>query len=401
VAVTLRLLVICNEFPYPVIHGGRADVWRRLCAFRQAGVALHMVSWYTERHGRPDQSAIDEVRRVVDGLDFLPISLGPAALLKRLAYLAVLPPHASSRIPTEKHWSTIRQNVAGFRPDAIWLDGLYGAVVAERLCDALAVPLVFRSHNIEHVYMRRQAASATPWHRRIALQLATVGLRRFEEHVHRNSRRVFDISTDDLQYWNGRGMTHSSWLPPTVEVPEVNAAAVSRSDVLFLGNLNTPNNVESIRWLLGSVVPQIRLRRPDTTFRIAGSRPTQEVVALCRATPGVEIVADPPSPWPLYKGARVLVNPARHGSGVQIKTVEMLHVPLPVVSTSVGTQGLSPEVRALVRVADTPEDFASAVLAGLADLEVYSKQRCEALKVFAPEAIAAVVREIEMIAPAR
>lgn len=398
--MTLRLVVVCNEFPYPVIHGGRADVWRRLCAFKQAGVHLHLISWFTERHGKPDQEAIDAVESVVEGLDLLPTSLGPIALAKRAAYLAVLPPHASSRIPGAMRRKAIEQHVAAFRPDAVWLDGLYGSVIARRLSRRFGIPLLLRSHNIEHLYMRRQATSATAWYRRLALWLATLGLERFESNVHQDSRKVFDISVDDMQYWGERGLSSTSWLPPNVQLPELGPRTEPECDVLFLGNLNTPNNVESVRWLVRNVVPIVRDRRPGTTFRIAGSKPVREVLELCHRVAGVEIIADPTSPWPLYQAARVLVNPAQHGSGVQIKTVEMLHVPRPVISTSVGVRGLSQSVRELACIADTPQDFAVGILRSLTSSDVDFLERNEVLKVFSPESMSTVVREIErMVLP--
>ena len=96
-----RLTLVAGEFPYPPIHGGRADTWSRIKALAQQGVRIQLICWYSPIWGgqpTPEQEAV--VREVVADLIVLPIQLGPKALLRRLALLPWWPSHVASRAPT-------------------------------------------------------------------------------------------------------------------------------------------------------------------------------------------------------------------------------------------------------------------------------------------------------------
>jgi glycosyltransferase involved in cell wall biosynthesis len=391
----LRLVVVCMEFPYPPVHGGRADVWRRLCGLRHLNVRIHLLTWYDEADGPPSSSDLAAVREVVEHVEIFPVSVRPLALLLRLLVLAWYPSHVSARMLLGHRWAAVLRNTASFAPKGVLLDGLYGYATAARLARKLRVPLWFRAHNIEHLYMASQARRARSTRARFTLSLATLGLRRFECRVLRSFSWVYDISLADMEHWRREGVSRISWLPPMVQVPAPDVSAPgSPFDIVFLGNLHRPNNVQSVRWLVLDILPRIRARSGGVSLCIAGSNPTDEIVELCGAVPGVELIANPASPWPLYRAARVLVNPATSGSGVQIKTVEMLHARAPVVSTSVGAQGLPEEVKALISIADDAEDFAEAVVAALGGLAPTADERAGPLRIFGVEQLEEMVARI-------
>ena len=63
----MKLLVVCNEIPYPPNHGGRVDVWARLRAFRAAGVSIVLITWCSDRKNeRPSQGDTEAVRGIVE-----------------------------------------------------------------------------------------------------------------------------------------------------------------------------------------------------------------------------------------------------------------------------------------------------------------------------------------------
>jgi len=81
----------------------------------------------------------------------------------------------------------------------------------------------------------------------------------------------------------------------------------------------------------------------------------------------VTLLANPPDSGAVLGNGRVLINPILSGSGVNIKSIEMLLVGAPVVTTSIGVRGLPEKVRAQYKVADTPADFAAHIIAALSE----------------------------------
>ncbi|WP_323506363.1 glycosyltransferase [Glaciimonas sp. Gout2] len=366
----MRLIFICNEAPYPANHGGRVDVWRRLCALKAAGVEIFLVFWSGDRRDEmPTEWALGAMREQVSGLNFYVIERSIFQRIIRLLRLFRWPSHVASRVLAAKDRAELLTLIQAFKPDAVWLESIYGGILASEVADAEDIPMVCRSHNIEHLYMRRQVAKATSLRDRLVWGLNLLHLHNFELATLRHATRFFDISIDDLRFWKDAGMNNGEWLPPMVD--PIFAARLSSPreeepnfDVGYLGNLFAPNNVDGVMWLLEEVIGRLRAVRPTLRIFIAGSRPVEKIIAAAHKH-GVCLIMDPDDVVPILRDARVLVNPVFSGSGVNVKSVEMLFSPSQLVSTTQGLTGLPAEVTRHFRCADTPEDFSTQVLEAL------------------------------------
>jgi polysaccharide biosynthesis protein PslH len=358
----MRLLSIPIDLPCPANTGGRIDVWRRLRALREGGAEIALLSWYdARREGAPSQAMQSELRSVVTELFYAPITRSGSELAKRLCHLGRLPSHVASR------WVSIDRPAVlawakAFGPDAVLLDGLYGGQVAMWLAQELQVPLLYRSHNIEHQYMRKQLALQTRFKSRMGLKANLLGLESFERKVMRAAQAVFDISVDDMAWWQQEGFAHVQWLPTSVDMDFARRLASTELkdiDLLYFGNLNTPNNVDAVRWLLHDVMP--RVGHLGLRVVIAGSRPSAEVRHWVAETPGVVLVDSPSDMAAVIRRARVLINPVRQSSGVNLKSVEMLFSDAALVSTAAGVQGLPQHVKACFEQGETAQQLAALI----------------------------------------
>ena len=178
---------------------------------------------------------------------------------------------------------------------------------------------------------------------------------------------VFDISIDDMEYWRSLGVKGARWLPP---LPETALAPMEvppiPGDIVFSGNLRTPNNLLGLQWLMDEVMPRVWQEAPDARLHVVGSAPDQQMRSRIAAQPKLHASYDVPTVQPFVVGARVLVNPVFIGSGVQLKTLDMLSTDVPIVTRSQALRGLPPELKSMLRVADDAATFADALLAARA-----------------------------------
>ena len=402
----VRIAILAFDFPYPPNRGGRADIWRRLLTLRALGHRVMLVAWSIPGH-EPTAQAIATVKEQVDHLFLFPARHGAIDALMRLVLLARWPSYASARRLSDQQNLELNTALRDFSPNLIWCEGPYPGAAAETLSHRTGVPLVYRSHNIEHQYMRKQASAARHWRDRFAWRLACVGLEKFEQRLMAQAAWVFDISYDDMAYWRLRGHGHSSWLPPVAESAlvqqgrDVPVAESARNDVVFLGNLTTPNNVRGVEWLVQEIRPLVLARRPGTRFLVAGSNPGPHVQQLCTAH-GVELLANVADALALFRSARVLVNPVRTGSGTHVKAIEMLMMRAPIVTASQGTMGLPPEVKHLFRIADRTEAFADQVLDALAAPQDEWVARAAARRLFGLQGVADAMAHLQsQVLPSR
>ncbi|KAB8330385.1 glycosyltransferase [Scytonema tolypothrichoides VB-61278] len=363
----MKITLICHDIPYPPNRGARVEMWRRIKAFSNIGVELQLISWINEPL-QPEEIA--EIKKYVKEIYLIPFQRTLGSLARRAIDLLHYPLEVTSRIVRGKELTTLLSDVRLFHPDVLWLDGIHGGEIAATLSKKLNVPLITRSHNIEYLYYRRLLASTTDFTSKLKRYLSVSHLESFEKDLLKKSALFYDISVDDFKFWQSQGFKNGRYLPPIVEFPKDNYSEQAHDqisanivyDVVFLGNLKVDNNVAGIVWFLTQVFPIIHSALPTVKVLIAGSNPVKKIRQLCDEQQGVYLSINPPSSLAVYQSGHVLINPVLTGSGVSIKSIEMLVSGRPIVSTPQGIAGLPEEVRKLFKIAVDAQSFADEVV---------------------------------------
>ena len=136
--------------------------------------------------------------------------------------------------------------------------------------------------------------------------------------------------------------------------------------LLFLGNFQHVPNIDALEYLLLEIWPIVRQRLPDAELLVVGARPPEEV-RRHQGVPGVTLVGEVEDTRPHYQTCRALLAPIRAGSGTRLKILEALACGAPVVTTTLGAEGIEGSDGVHFLIGDTPERFADAVCRLLAD----------------------------------
>ena len=365
----MKLLAIFVEFPYPANHGARCDISRRLEAFRELGWDVHAITWTGGRLEAPIRGGdIARMNSVVADLELLKLDRGT----RRVVNMVRWPSQAAGRWPSRSERERLLQKYRSATPgfDAVWIDGIHAAPLGRWLAGELGLPYFYRSHNIEYRYNAEQARLARGLNK-LSVLGNLVGLKRLETSVLRNAALFFDISFEDLAAWQAEGFGNGRLLSTMADAAMLSLARHGcdtsvPSNIAFTGSLSLPNNVAALDWYLLQVHPKVLATRPHTTLVIAGRNPSSDLCARIAAAGG-QVIANPEQMEPILLGCEVAINPILHGSGVNVKMIDMLASGRRVVSTSTGTRGLPPEIVDLVAVADDADDMAAAIVASLAE----------------------------------
>jgi glycosyltransferase involved in cell wall biosynthesis len=145
-------------------------------------------------------------------------------------------------------------------------------------------------------------------------------------------------------------------------------ASADSNDVVFLGGFRHPPNVDAVLWFYAEVWPRISSHRPMSRFVIAGSHPPPEILAL--QSERVVVTGRIDDLRPAFERARAFVAPLRYGAGVKGKIYTAMSFGTPVVTTSVGAEGIGLRAGEDALVADSPEDLAAAVIKVFADQDL-------------------------------
>ncbi len=133
-----------------------------------------------------------------------------------------------------------------------------------------------------------------------------------------------------------------------------------RSGVLFVGCYRHPPNVDAIQWFVEDIWPWVRARLPGVRLHVVGTDPPPQVLALARA--GVIVHGWVRDLAPLLDGARISIAPLRVGAGVKGKVNEAMSYGVPVVATSIASEGMNLVHEEDVLIADQARAFAAEIV---------------------------------------
>jgi glycosyltransferase involved in cell wall biosynthesis len=185
-----------------------------------------------------------------------------------------------------------------------------------------------------------------------------------EDAVLRDFDRVYVCSEVDRASLRPRARAELCILPNAVRLPQPSAAGPRQIPFtfLFVGSLGYYPNEDAAIYFCQEVLPLLR-RQARSPFRcvIVGTGAREAVTGLGRL-PEVEVVGAVPDVGPWYREANVVVVPIRAGGGTRIKILEAFSYRRPVVTTSVGIEGIDAQDGVHVLIGDTPAAMARRCL---------------------------------------
>jgi len=231
------------------------------------------------------------------------------------------------------------------------------------------IPWVLAAHNVESQIWERMAAHAHP------LKSWFIGLQarrmlRFEKTVFASCGTVIAVSAPDGQIIQKLCGRDAIVVPNGVDTTAIKATTSGRNEnsLLFTGSLDWRPNQDAVVWFLDEILPLIGVPG-NFCVQIVGRNPPQWLRARCEHAPNVKLFASVPDMEPYLRGATLSIVPLRIGGGSRLKILESLAAGAPVVSTTIGAEGLNVEHGVHCVIADSPEDFARSLRDLLRDPE--------------------------------
>jgi len=262
----------------------------------------------------------------------------------------------------------------GTHIDVLQIEGLemvqYG-LRARHAAGTEAPLLVFDAHNAEYVLQRRifEMDSRRPrrWLGALYSLIQWAKLRRYETKVCRQVDRVVACSEPDAQMLarlaagvkpivvcNGVDTHH-------YEPAVVSPAQLAAEALVFTGKMDFRPNVDAVLWFCAKVLPVIRRVAPQAHFYVVGKNPHPRLSSLV-GKPGITITGFVEDPRPYIAAAMVCVVPLLTGGGTRLKVLEAMAMGKPIVSTTLGCEGIQATPERNIVLADGAQDFGQRVL---------------------------------------
>jgi glycosyltransferase involved in cell wall biosynthesis len=161
------------------------------------------------------------------------------------------------------------------------------------------------------------------------------------------------------------------WIFRDLPAGEMASPYADRRDIVFLGGFRHTPNIDAVLWFVSEVLPHISDRLPSVRFFIVGSYPPANIRAL--ASEQVIVTGYVKDLAPYLGRARVFVAPLRYGAGAKGKIVVAMSYGVPVVTTTIGAEGLPLVNGKNCLIEDDPEQFAKAVVRLYTDRSLWER----------------------------
>lgn len=246
------------------------------------------------------------------------------------------------------------------------------------VCDFLAAASHFPDvsecilfqHNVETAIWRRHTEHSSDPLRKLYFRLQARKMFAYESKVCRAVKHIVAVSAVDAELMQKLfGVSNVSEIPTGVDIEFFlpPPAAPHVADLVFLGSMDWLPNIHGVRFFVNEVLPLIRRRRPGCSLVIAGRRPPEEITAMARTDSKIFVTGTVPDIRPYLWGSSVSIVPLYIGGGTRLKIYEAMAARIPVVSTSIGAEGLLVNPPENIYLADSPEEFAGRCLELLDD----------------------------------
>ncbi|MBZ0278029.1 MAG: glycosyltransferase family 4 protein [Anaerolineae bacterium] len=198
-------------------------------------------------------------------------------------------------------------------------------------------------------------------------------LKRYEGDLCRTFDAVTAVSQEDKLALQEAGARDGITVIP-IAVDTTEQAQVERKPsgphIIHIGTMYWPPNIDGITWFLDEIYPLIKQQVPDVRCTLIGARPPASIVERGEQDPSLTVTGYVEDPLPYFQDASMMVVPLRAGGGMRVKILNALSQGIPMVSTTVGCEGIAVTNEEDILVADDPRAFADACVRLVTDAQI-------------------------------
>ena len=357
----MKILQVTNKVTYPTNDGGTIACMNLTRGFSLLGHQVTVLSMNTEKH----HVKIEEIpARVKELADFRLVEV-PAKINNLSAFINL--------IFSRKPYNAIRFISRGFKNDLenilkensfdiVQLEGLYVCPYIPIIRKNSSAKIVYRAHNIEHEIWVRTAAIAKgidKWY----LNILSRRIKRFEKKLLNTYDLLVPITERDgiiLDAMGNRKPRHVSQTGIDSSMLIPNSKNLEHPSLFHIGSLDWSPNQEGLVWFLDNCWKEIHEKYPDLIFYVAG-RNAPVWFQRKLGMPNVVYKGEVDDAYEFMNSKSIMIVPLNSGSGMRIKIIEGMALGKPIVTTKIGTEGISTTSGKNIIVAGDKAEFIKAV----------------------------------------
>jgi glycosyltransferase involved in cell wall biosynthesis len=353
----MKILVVGSRIPWPLKDGGAIATYQMLKGLSAQGADIVYFSFNTRKHHVAPAQIAEHFNfcRVID----VPLDANPT-LWGALKAILQGKNYNISRFESEKANEVLKDLLRSEKFDWVQLEGLYASPFLETIREA-GLPVSLRQHNAEFQIWKRLASGNSNGLKKLYFNLLASQLERYEKRMLNAVDAIIPIAPSDKIIFEKIAPGKPMYLLPVgQERVTQNAGSFNKNSFFHLGSMEWMPNIEAVKWLVEKVWPGVRSKLPLAELHLAGK-------GLQKNDPdfmgeGIHVHGEISDAHAFIQSHGIMVVPVFAGGGIRVKILEAFNLGAPVISTDIGIQGIDAHSEEELLLANTPKEFAGAMV---------------------------------------
>ncbi|TVR77323.1 MAG: glycosyltransferase [Chitinophagaceae bacterium] len=359
----MKVLFVCKKSPFPDHDGESLAISQLIENFIAEGLQVDILFMKTPKHPIDKKDFPEEILNNcrVESVTVDTNLKIPDAVLNLFSNIS----YHVDRFLSPEFTSRLSQMLNETKYDIIQLEGLYMSlytpVIKKIQADA---KIVLRAHNVEFEIWERLTEQLPFGLKKAYLNLQTKRLKSFEINQLNTIDAIVPITEKDADTFKQLGCKIPVHVSPAgfklKKWDNIQNANIINKSIYHLGALDWLPNLEGIEWFLEKVWPEIVSEEPEANFYIAGRNFPKKVKFSSQK--GVHLIGEVKDAKEFCIDKQLMITPLFSGSGMRLKVVEGMAAGKTIVSTKIGAEGINYTSGENILIANTAEEFTSALL---------------------------------------
>lgn len=358
----MKILIVSNKVPYPPRDGGAIATFSLLKAYEELGHDVSILAMSTQKHPVKLRDIPSHLQQNIRWfIHNVPAPITLKGVVKNILFSSL--PYNAARFLDYEFAVRLQHLLEENSFDIIQFEGLYVCHYIDLVRYKTKAKAIYRAHNIEsEVWQRR--LKQTKGLKKLYIYSLLKRLKRFERSYANRFDAILPISLRDSQFWRNVYLDKTGHcITPTGIKKIVHPKASTYSRALFhLGALDWHPNIEGLRWFFKECWANVLESCPDVIFHIAGRNGSKKLLDEFSMYKNVQLHGEVEDANDFMTTHGIMLVPLLSGGGMRIKIVEGLSLACPIVSTSIGAEGIDISNQQHLLTANTPEDFSQQTI---------------------------------------
>lgn len=366
-----RLLYIADTVPFPFNTGGKlrtANILIQLSTYYDVDFVVYSTDPVNDSQKEEAEKYCKNLYCFAEGI--------PAAI-KRVRNLLSVKCNKEFVVYSKNMQETVDTLLIRNKYDLIFIERLYGFQYVEKYLKNTtnSTPTYVDMHDVESdtiQYFKKMTSSMI---KKLYYNVEYMKVKRLEKKAIAAATGLITVSERDMEVYKKRYPAYSNklqYMNNGIDMSKPQNEPVVKRDIatiMFIGSLRHPPNSQALEWFISNVWECILKNEPQAKFQIIGSGELEAslIQKIKSKKNNIDFLGYVENIYPLLRKCTCLVVPLLSGSGTRLKILEAFSFSIPIVSTTIGAEGLPIKHEKNIMIADTERDFATETINLLRD----------------------------------